>query len=260
MDYVGVDGCRDGWIAVTYNDNGYRNAKRHATITDVWEQHSEPSSILIDIPIGLREDSNTDRPCDAAASDKLRPYRNRSVFPTPIREVARKAYLDDIDYEECKRIQEQVTEGSISPFAWGIIPKIGEVDHFLLEEHPEAQATIAESHPEVCFWALNGGGETDAMQYSKTNQPAAAFWERINVLTSTVEPQILEYMNDAGTDLDFDIANDDLLDAFVLALTASPKTNPTTTLPDEWPEDDQGDPRGLPMEMTYPSTRGDRQH
>lgn len=254
MKFVGVDGCPDGWIAVTYEDKTYSHAKRYTTIAEFWNDLETSAEVLIDIPIGLRENTNTKRPCDVAAREKLRPKRNRSVFPTPIREVARKAHLDNLDYEKAKRIQETETDGSISPWAWGIIPKIGEVDHFLLEVQPEAQKFFKEAHPELCFWAFNGGHETAAMTYSKTGQPAAAFWERIEVLQSrNVEPRILHHMKDVAKDLDWNVSNDDLLDAFALALTASPKTNPTKTLPETWPDDDDGDPLGLPMEMTYPT-------
>lgn len=237
-----------------YENQTYSNAKPYDSIAELWNDLEDPiqSQILIDIPIGLYEDTNAKRPCDVDARRKLGPNRNGSVFPTPIREVARKAYLDEIDYEAGKRIQENETDGSISPFAWGIIPKIGEVDHFLIEVEPDAQDVIAEAHPELCFWAFNGGGHTDAMTYSKTGQPAAAFWERFDVLQSrSIEPEILLHMKDAAAGLNHDVGNDDLLDAFALALTASPKTNPTKTLPETLRDENGGDPIGLPMEMTY---------
>lgn len=204
MRYIGLDGCPDGWIAVIYEDETYSHAKRYATIEQFWDDIETSVEVLIDIPIGLREDTNAKRPCDVAARQRLGSNRNGSVFPTPIREVARKAHLEGIEYEQGKRIQEDETEGSISPWAWGIIPKIGEVDHFLLEIEPKAQNALREAHPEVCFWSFNGGHETAAMTFSKTSQPAAAFWERIDVLqTWNIESDILLHMKDAATDLDW---------------------------------------------------------
>lgn len=252
MTFVGVDGCRAGWVAVIYDESGYRSTVRYENITNLWRDQQHATNILIDIPIGLREFSNKARPCDRAARDKLRPKRNRSVFATPIRKVARKAYREEIEYNEAKRIQEANTDGSLSPFTWGIVRKIGEVDYFLNEEYPAAQEIIVESHPEVCFWAFNGGGNSDSMSYSKSSQPAAAFWERIDVLeTSNLEPEIIEHVRSAGSDLAHKISNDDVLDAFALALTASQRTEPIEELPETRPEEDEGDPLGLPMKIHY---------
>ena len=104
--------------------------------------------------------------------------------------------------------------------------------------------TIREAHPEVCFWALNGESATE---YSKTGQPAAAFWERIEILED-IDGAIVNDVRDASTDLNARVGNDDVIDAFALALTASPKTGSLRTLPDDPPTDDTGN---LPMEMIY---------
>jgi predicted RNase H-like nuclease len=47
------------------------------------------------------------------------------------------------------------------------------------------------------------------------------------------------------------VSNDDIVDAFALALTASPKASNLQTLPQKEFDDDEGDPSGLPMEMVY---------
>jgi len=86
-----------------------------------------------------------------------------------------------------------------------------------------------------------------ATEYSKTGQPAAAFWERIEILED-IDDAIIDEVRGASTGLDAKVGNDDVIDAFALALTASPKTGPLRTLPDEPPTDDTGN---LPMEMVY---------
>jgi predicted RNase H-like nuclease len=118
------------------------------------------------------------------------------------------------------------------------------LDPFLPEAEPDAVGTIREAHSEVCFWALNG---ESAMKYSKTGQPAAAFWERIEILEA-VDSTIVDDVRDVSADLAVKIGNDDVIDAFALALTASPKTGSLRTLPDKPPTDDTGN---LPMEMVY---------
>lgn len=106
--YLGVDGCRDGWIAVGYDEEGYRVVTQAASIAGLWEEWHTAETILVDVPIGLREISNEPRPCDAAARRRLGSPRQSSVFPTPVREAV---HADS--YEEAKAIQERKTDGSL---------------------------------------------------------------------------------------------------------------------------------------------------
>jgi predicted RNase H-like nuclease len=67
-----------------------------------------------------------------------------------------------------------------------------------------------------------------------------------------IDRSIIDGVRDAASDIDAKVGNDDIIDAFALALTASPKTGPVKMLPDEWPENDIGDPAdGFPMEIVY---------
>lgn len=240
--YVGVDGCSAGWIAVCYDEQRYEATHLYETVADLWDNHSSAQTILIDVPIGLREDSNAKRPCDDEARTKLGQQRSSSVFPVPVREAV---HADS--YEEAKGIQECRTDGSLGTQSWSIADKIAEIDTFLGETEPGATDVIREAHPEVCFWALNSRSETE---YSKTQQPAAAFWERVSILENA-DTQVLTHIRKGGSDLDAKVGNDDLIDAFSLALTASRETASLQTLPEDWPDGDQGDPTGLPMEMVY---------
>ena len=242
--YIGVDGCSAGWIAVQFDKDSYEDAGLYENIEELWIAHGdEAEQILIDVPIGLWENSNAKRPCDDAARKKLSPKRHSSVFPVPVRTA-----VHEESYEDAKETQEKRTEWSLGVQSWGIADKIAELDSFLRKTEPDAVGPIREAHPEVCFWALN---DESATEYSKTGQPAAAFWERIKIL-EVIDNTIVDDVRDAATGLNADVNNDDIIDAFALALAASPKTGPLHTLPDEWPEDDGGDPTGeLPMEMVY---------
>lgn len=75
----------------------------------------------------------------------------------------------------------------------------------------------------------------------------AAFWERVEIL-ERVDEEVLADLRTAGRDLDAGASLDDLLDAFVLAVTASSLTGTLETLPADGTE---RDPTGLPMEMVY---------
>ena len=237
MRYIGVDGCPDGWIAVKYGADDFHGAFFYETIEDLWEAHRDAERILIDVPIGLREDSNEPRLCDTAAREVLSPRRHTSVFPTPVRAAAREE-----TYETAKAKQEELTDGSLNLQTWGITPKIDEVDQFLLT-HDDAQETIRESHPEVCFWAFAG----EPMEYSKTSDRASAFWERVSVLRK-IEADVYDHLWDAGTsNIGGRASNDDLIDAFAVALTARADETDLRTLP----EDVEHDEKGLPMEIVY---------
>lgn len=241
--YLGIDGAPDGWLAVAYDDTTIE-AELYDDITAVWAAYEDRAEVvLIDVPIGLRETDGRPRPCDAAARDRLSPHRHASVFSVPIR-----AAVHESEYAAGKAIQEAHTDRSIGVQTWQITDLIAEVDAFL-RATPDAVGRVRESHPEVCFWALNGKEPT---AYSKTGQPAAAVWERIGIL-ETVDPAAVQLTRAISTDLDAEVGTDDVLDALVLAVSASQPTGALRTLPERWPAADPGDPTGLPMEIVYPT-------
>ncbi|PSP24894.1 DUF429 domain-containing protein [Halobacteriales archaeon QH_10_65_19] len=245
MTVVGVDGCPDGWLVVTYDGTTFVEARICGDIGSVWDRHCEAATVLVDVPIGLREASKEKRPCDDAAREVLGP-RSSSVFPPPVRAAA---YEDS--YAEAKAVQEAATDGSLGVQAWHICPKIRELDVLLRETAPDAQDTVREAHPEVCFWALAG---ERPMEYSKTRQPAAAFWERVDVLEA-VDDGVLRDLQAGGAGIGGQASIDDLVDAFALAITASDLTGSLRTLPPADSRDAERDPAGLPMEMVYSRRR-----
>jgi len=95
---------------------------------------------------------------------------------------------------------------------------------------------------------MNDGQPTE---YSITNMPVAAFWERVEIFKK-VDDEILGDIREAGRNHKSEAANYDLLDAFVLVITASELTGDTTALPQNWPAYDRKEPKDLPMEMVYP--------
>ena len=147
MPVVGVDGCRSGWFAVRLECGGYSSIDVFPRIEDLCNEWSDASLILIDIPIGL---SDTNRRCDRDAR-KILGHRHSSVFPPPCREA-----LQASTYREASEDNFGVTGRKLSKQAWGILPKIKQVDEFLRLD-PDAKRRIREVHPEVCFWAFAGG-------------------------------------------------------------------------------------------------------
>ncbi|MYI83480.1 MAG: DUF429 domain-containing protein, partial [Chloroflexi bacterium] len=204
---------------------------------------SDASLILIDIPIGL-PNSGDGRACDAEA--RLRPGRRRSsVFTPPGREALR-ADLHDHSHKRVSDVNREETGKGLSIQAFGIVPKIREVDELLRERGADARPRIREVHPEVCFWSLNRG---NAMQNRKSTK--AGLEERLTVLRRLSSRVDLVYNAALETFLRKEVARDDILDATAAAVTAVPHEhgigNPLATLPVEPPRD----AFGLPMEMAY---------
>jgi predicted RNase H-like nuclease len=199
--YVGADACKDGWIAVTYSKVKYEGTSFYNFIENLWTDNSNAERILLDVPIGLRQESGDPRPCDVKARDFLKPDRYRSVFTPPIRQSTK-----ENSYEEAKDTQESNTDRSLSRQSWGISDKITAVDE-LLQKDTDAKDCIRESHPEVCFAAF----ADDPMPDSKTRGGARAFWSRIDIL-SNIDPEITAHVQRAGKGADaYRFDNDDLL-------------------------------------------------
>jgi len=146
IKYVGVDWASKGWFGVILRDDGTWETDHFPTIWSLWKRHSDASQIFIDIPIGLPADSK--RVCDTQARQQLK-ARGRSVFYTPIRDAVYQRNLND-----AKQLNEKAGY-SIQNQAWGIVPRIREVDEFL-DMNPGARDRLSETHPELCFHSLNG--------------------------------------------------------------------------------------------------------
>lgn len=255
---VGVDATPDGWVAIRMRDHEYGRIDRYAdadatrsAFRDLWSDHHDADVVLVDVPIGLPDDAAARAP-EREARALLGP-RSSSVFNVPIRPIL--AVDSYPKANERQKDREQDGRGLMKQ-TFNIVPRIREVDELLGASDVDAtQDVVRESHPEVCFRALDDG---TPMAYSKTGQPAAAHWERVGVLASVHanhpvhdENAFHDALATAGRELlDWDapaLSNDDLLDAFALAVTGSTLTGELRTLP----EDPDTDPTDLRMEMVY---------
>jgi predicted RNase H-like nuclease len=72
MRWVGVDGCRSGWIFLTLQEDGFRYGVVSSLGVLVVEMPDE-ATVCIDIPIGLLEGGTRERECDVAARRVLGP-------------------------------------------------------------------------------------------------------------------------------------------------------------------------------------------
>jgi predicted RNase H-like nuclease len=159
------------------------------------------------------------------------------VFTAPTRAATR---VDS--YEEGSAINASLTGKKLSKQAWGIVPKIAEVDAYLLAADSSERAAVREVHPEVLFWALSG---RTSMRYRKS--AAEGIEERLEVL-ERFAPCVREaYTECLDSWPRSQVARDDVLDAFAAAVTGHLGGEHLSTLP-ATPEHDG---HGLAMEMVY---------
>ena len=155
MNFVGVDGCKKGWFSITLDETGGSWFAVYESFKDLWGKRRGATAILVDIPIGLRNDESA-RTCDVEAR-KLLGNRRSSVFPAP-----RRAALGATSHSEASERNRHVSGKGLSQQTFHILHKIAEVDT-LLRADRRARQVIREVHPEILFWptcprSLGAGG------------------------------------------------------------------------------------------------------
>ncbi len=217
--FVGVDGCRRGWVAVTLDAEGARFAVvgRIAPIAV-----SGAARVMVDMPIGLPETGY--RACDLAARQILGPARSRVLLG------ARRPLLAHVaDYAAANAWAKQDGKG-ISVECWNLLPKIAEVDAVIT---PALQARVLECHPELVFQRLNGGA---ALPPKRTPEGLRLRRALLAAAGFDALDRWLAALGGSGA------RADDLLDACVLALAARAPLGPVDCAPEV-------DARGLRMEI-----------
>ncbi len=194
---VGVDGCRDGWVAVEWS--GCRlSAELVATLDRLVARlrAGELAALAIDMPIGLLDDRP--RTCDIEARKLLGPRRS-SVFPAPVR-----ATLPARDYDEACRLSREASGRAMSKQAFNLLGKIRQLDRLV---EPADQHRLVEAHPECAFLRLAGRPPAEA----KRSGPGRAMRRRLLGSTDPAFERLLATS---------DLPPLDLADAAVLAITA----------------------------------------
>ena len=233
--YIGVDGCRGGWIAAVL-DHGEFRLERYDSISSIVNVYPAFDAFMIDMAIGLRNSAEQKRP-DHDAKIELG-AKASTVFPIPSREAV---YAEG---EEAQKEANKRTLGkSLAKQSLAIIPKIRELDEFL-NEHSEYKNRILESHPEVAFARLNGS----VVMSRKKEEPGLSV--RGHILSEYLDKNDLSGLYDKAKELE--CGQDDLIDAICLAVTGAMHAHgQTETLPEE-PEKDE---KGLLMQLTVPVRR-----
>lgn len=219
---AGVDGCRGGWIAVWRHPGAAPTVTVFEKFGDLLMELPNDAIIAVDIPIGLPKRIQGKGRVAEQTVRPLLPGKAASVFSVPSRETVESgmtfyagyrsgAHSYQQAYELAKKVASSTSDPpkSLSRQAFGILPKIAEVDANLRAD-ASLPLRVFESHPEMAFRVLNG---RMPMSHSKLTDEGAA--ERRVVLTSCGFGEVFLYQP-----APMKAKTDDFLDACALLLIA----------------------------------------
>jgi predicted RNase H-like nuclease len=161
--------------------------------------------------------------------------RGCCVFPAPIRAVLRSK-----SPVGASAVRRRLEGKGISAQAWGIVPKVREVDR-LLRASPSLQERVREVHPEICFMMWNRGVPILERKKSSAGKAARAALVASRFGDHAFDRIRRRYRKAA-------VADDDIHDAFAALWTAERMANgEAVTIPDQI----QRDGAGIRMEISY---------
>ena len=196
---LGVDGCKAGWFGITLDGTtvrGYVAPTIGELVTDA-ESDGPLAVVAVDIPIGMPDEGY--RTADLEARKAVGRLHS-SVFMTPVRLT-----LNETRHDLASAINRRHTGQGMSIQAFGILPKVREVDTWLRH----TRHRVVEVHPEVSFATIAG----TPLTVRKSTWAGA---EERRRLLATQDITIPRNLGVAG----MKAAVDDVLDAAVAAWTA----------------------------------------
>lgn len=231
---IGIDGCKGGWIAAVM-EYGEIRIEKYRCMEELVYRYKNFDNMLIDMVIGLPGNlSQYDNRPDSVARRLIAP-RTSTIFAVPSRQT-----VYECDKESQVRANRQALGKGLSAQARAIIPKMRELDEFLLDNE-KYKNVIKESHPEVCFSRLNGSVVmTKKAQYE-------GLVERVDILSRFIPEMTYKYITRRAMELKCNA--DDIVDAVCLAVTANLDVQ---GMAEEIPQDIQMDDAGLKMQMVIP--------
>lgn len=143
-EVVGLDGCKDGWIAAVVEAGRLTAIEYHDSVSKVVAAHPRATVFAVDIPIGLSPSGK--RQADEAARKLLRGYASR-VFNAPA-----VAVLDAADYKDANERSKRIARCGLNRQSFALLPKIREVANASASD-----SRLRETHPEICFTKMNQG-------------------------------------------------------------------------------------------------------
>ena len=146
MRVTGVDGCRNGWVAVDLDDDGLLAGVRLGPALDALLAGAPAGHVVgIDMPLGLLADGW--RAADREAAVLLGPRRS-SVFA-----IAPGPVWQEVSYQAANDRCRALTGRGLSAQAWGLRRKLLEANDYRLRCR---LVRLHEVHPELSFSAMAG--------------------------------------------------------------------------------------------------------
>jgi predicted RNase H-like nuclease len=214
MRVAGIDGYKDGWIAVVVDAGDFARAFTvwASNLVDLITDNMIKLA-LVDMPMGLTSGPE-DRPVEAAARQVLK-GKAASLFNAPCRQA-----LGCETYEQASQVNANVLGKKLSKQTWNICSKIAEADS---AARTLKSVQIHEAHPEVSFTTLQGAPILASKKSAKGLVTRAGHIAGLGFdLVNLARP-----LDDKHT-----ASPDDLIDAAVLAWSANRvRTNTHVTIP-----------------------------
>jgi predicted RNase H-like nuclease len=236
---VGVDWAGGQWFCIEFRDGEYVEYTLHPPFEEVWVQYETADRIVVDIPVGLPNESTLEQREMLDARARSVTGFPSSVFPAPSRAAVKEAVACG-SYEAVSNANEDEIGKGLSRQSYQLAGAAGQVDA-VLQTNEDARASVIEAHPEVCFRGLLG------QQLQHTKRSAAGVGERLEALAAVHEiPEAT--LRHVTTELSGDsetVEVDDELDALVLAVVAAADDIYYLT------GESRDDATGIPMRMAY---------
>lgn len=234
MAVIGLDGCKNGWVAVCISGNS-----THIRFF-LKESRSSPDPIsqlltlnfdraAIDMPIGLPDFGR--RRCDERAGERLREHGSRVFLG------AQRALFAHNSQASANRELWERGEKGVSCQLWGLREKLREVDKFVLRYRDTID--LREAHPELVFRRLSHNEPLDSKKSPK------GIKKRVEILRREGFGDIDLWLD--KTRLGTGAKKDDVLDACAAAIAAR-DFDKGYVVPIGEP---QHDSKGLPMQIWY---------
>lgn len=238
FSFVGVDGCRNGWVAVNITKGDFEIGIFNK-IGDIFIKYKASDSIVVDMPIGLPESKKDIRPEKEAR--KILSSRSCCIFNVPCRQAVYQR-----EYPKANKINRKFLGKGLSKQSFNISKKIREIDEFL-NKSSEYKNKILEGHPEICFAVFNSDKNLPRPIY-ENKKTEEGMKKRLKILNKYYN-KTKDVKNAIQSDPKLNSIGDDVIDALCLAVAGVYGCkNGFETIP----KNPSKDSRGIIMQMVYP--------
>ncbi|MFK8252666.1 DUF429 domain-containing protein [Ancylobacter terrae] len=198
------------------------HAVRLTRFAELFESEEAPQVVAVDMPIGLPARTGARGRAPERLVRPLLGERQSSVFSIPSRAAVEAGVApgvpEDERYRNACAIARATSETgrAVAKQGFHIFPKIAEIDA-LLRERRQLVDIVYECHPEVVFWAMNGGAPLPlAKKVANRPHPPGLEFRRKLLEDKGFPPELVS----ATAARALRVGPDDLVDAAASAWTA----------------------------------------